>query len=152
LSIHVLKRITWLAILTLFVGGVAIGQASSAMAGTCGTPTCGGVVRNAASGHDLDIANCWQTGPGTFAGTWPPCVKLFSQNSYNAAWFITTGHTSTQAGKYYYDTDAFQAPAGCVTRGQDSGSTFDYDRRGKSALWIKIGNTQKNVIISSIAC
>ena len=145
------KRAAWLGALTLVAGGFAVAQAGPALAGTCGTPGCGGVVRNAAS-HDLDIANCWQTGPNTYAGAEPPCVTVFSQNSRNAAWFITKGHTSTQAGKYYYDTDAFQAPAGCVTNVQEEGSVAAYNRKGKDALWVKIGDIEKSVVISSISC
>jgi hypothetical protein len=145
------KHLAWAGALSLLLGGLAVAQAEPAMADTCPTPGCGGVVRNQAS-HDLDVSNCWSGSSGTYVGAFPPCVTIFSQNSYHAAWFLTTGKTSTSLGVHYYDVDAYQAPAGCVTRGQQSGSTFSYDRRGKDAFWIKISSATKDVIVTSIAC
>ena len=145
------KHFAWAGALSLIVGGLAVAQAQPAMADTCPTPGCGGVVRNEAS-RELDVSNCWSGSSGTYVGAFPPCVTIFSQNSYNAAWFVTKGHTSTSLGKYYYDVDSYQAPAGCVTLGQQSGSTFSYDRRGKDAYWIKISSATKDVIVTAITC
>jgi hypothetical protein len=148
---HSSKRLAWVGALSLAAGGLAVTPAQPAMASTCSTPGCGGVVRNAAT-SDFDVSNCWSGSSGTYVGALPPCVTIFSQNSYPAAWFLTPGHNSTSLGKWYYDVDAYQAPAGCVTRGQQSGSTFSYDRRGKDAYWVKISSATKDVVITSIAC
>jgi hypothetical protein len=121
------------------------------MADVCNAPGCGGVVRNAAS-RELWVANCWQNGPVMYEGADPPCVTTASQYSYNADFFVTQGHTSTDLGKYYYDVDAYQAVAGCVTHGSQGSSTIAYDRRGKSSLWVKISSATKDVVITSIAC
>jgi hypothetical protein len=145
------KRLAMAGVLTVVAGGFAATQAEPALASTCPTAGCGGVVRMAGAG-ELWVSNCWSGSAGTYAGAQPPCVQIVSQNKVNASWFVTKGHTSTQLGKYYYDVDSYQATGGCVTRGQQSGSTFSYDRRGKSGLWIKISSATKDVVVTSIAC
>nr|WP_296072077.1 hypothetical protein [uncultured Actinoplanes sp.] len=145
------RRLSWLGALGAVVTGLAIAPTQPAMADVCGSPGCGGVVRNAAT-RDFDVANCWSGSAVTYVGATPPCVTAFSQNLYHAAWFLSPGQTSTNLGLHYYDVDAYQAPAGCVTRGQQSGSTFSYDRRGKDAYWVKITSATKDVVITSIAC
>ena len=145
------KRLAWAGILTFIVGGLTIVLSGPASASVCYTPGCGGVVRNAAS-RELWVTNCWQSGSLTYEGASPPCVQVASQYKYNAEWFVTQGHTSTDLGVYYYDVDAWQAVAGCVTRGYQGPYSFQYDRRGKSSLWLKISSATKDIVVTSIAC
>ncbi|MEV4637166.1 hypothetical protein AB0J80_07420 [Actinoplanes sp. NPDC049548] len=136
--------------LAALVGGLTVAQASPAMAGTCTTAGCGGVIRNVAS-RQVSVSNCWGT-TATYVGAQPPCVKVVSQYKYSASWFITKGQTSTNLGKYYYDVDAWRADAGCFTKVQENGATYAYDRRGKDHLWIKINSATKDVVITSVTC
>jgi hypothetical protein len=144
-------RISKAALLAVIIATAAIVHPGSASAGTCSTPGCGGKVINQVNAN-IWIANCWHDTSGGYAGSQPPCVTIWSQSKYNAGWYLAPGGYSTDLGKYYYDVDAWQAPAGCITAGYVSGSSsFSIDRRGKSAYWTRVYGTQ-TAYITGIQC
>ena len=127
-------------------------QPSPATAGTCTTPGCGGKVINQVN-KDIWVTNCWHDQLSDwYEGSTPPCVRSYSQNMYKAAWYVPYRGNSTSMGVFYYDVDAFQAPAGCITTGYISGPrSFFFDRRGKSALWKRVYFTD-TAYITGLSC
>lgn len=137
----------------LMSGLVVVAQPTpeAAVAAACPTPGCGGKLNNQVT-RDIFVTNCWHDLSDSWAGATPPCVQIYSQNRYNAAWYVSPRGLSTNLGLYYYDVDAFQAPAGCVTVGYFSGpSQFTIDRRGRSALWKRVYGTS-TAFITGIQC
>lgn len=139
------RRLSSLGIVgTLLAALLVVLAPSPAQAGTCGTPGCGGSVRNALS-VVVPVTNCWHDTSGSYAGALPPCATNgFSTSKWNAYAFVQPGSDSTNISSYYYDVDAFMAIAGCVTTGYyRSGGSIFIDRRGKSALWQRVYGTEK---------
>ncbi|WP_343449058.1 hypothetical protein [Micromonospora oryzae] len=128
---------------------------SSASAGTCTIPGCGGIVNNyGTSPWSIRVANnwCWSS-QTTYVGDTLPCVtNPGSSNTYQADFELPYNKT-TGTYYFYYDTDAFRVYRGCkVTYHLNSIGPLTNDRRSlTTSLWIKISSVDR-VTIDSIAC
>ncbi|MFF0227863.1 hypothetical protein [Streptomyces sp. NPDC004629] len=144
-------RSTTLALTLPLLG---LGMSAPASAGTCTTQGCGGEVTNNSS-MPIRITNCWSDSYGASEeGDKLGCVKSYNVNywfAYNSDVELPA-HDESKWHFYYYDTDAFRAYRGCVTKYHYWGApTSTADRRGKASLWIKITNLD-HVYIDSISC
>ncbi|MGN9843509.1 hypothetical protein ACTMTI_35830 [Nonomuraea sp. H19] len=88
----------------------------------------------------MPIANCWSGDSWSYSGDTLPCATNSWGLAKNSMWSLRVGYASTNL-QYYYDTDAIGARAGCLLEVIDSaGVPHAWDRRGKSAIWLKITN------------
>lgn len=142
---------------------VSMTSQSPAAAGTCDTQSCGGDVWNE-SGMNVRIANnwCWgityginyfdNDGDGYMT---PSCV------TDHGSWYGFPSDVELPPNRWssdyaaYYDTDAFRAYKGCVTKGYydipGPNISFTFDRRGKVTMWRKVLDSDK-IHITSITC
>lgn len=142
----------FVAALLVTQGGSAAVASPVSPASVCTTPGCGGVVTNGASNLPIRITNnwCWSD-RSRYEGDSLPCVTHANDPNHYQADFELPSRQTSKSYYYYYDTDAYRIYRGCVVRGNEGGSTFDIDRRGKPSLWIKISNGT-TVNIASISC
>ncbi len=124
---------------------------SSASAGTCRTPGCGGSVSNG-TGGTIAVTNCWKTG-GFAYGEKHPCMtngwNLYADNAG-----VRLGPYDTSDGYYYYyDVDGFRVYSGCTVSGYwQGGSVFSYYRSpSQSPMWVRIAGLGR-ANITRIAC
>jgi hypothetical protein len=122
------------------VGVIAI-NTQSASAGEPTVRAIGGKVKNHAE-RSLRISNDWCFGANS-KYSWnslnPPERTLAGNPCHASAAWLTNGGASSE--RIYGDTDAFVAPAGCITRLHfGNGRVGTIDRRGRGHEWRKIGD------------
>lgn len=125
---------------------------SPAVAGTCTTKYCGGIMTNSSSGSIgglFFVSNnwCWSNRSEWYGSTLP-CATKWSAYAYNS--YFMLGHPDTTSNyPYYYDTDAFRIDPGCQLNASDGTIYRNYDTT--TPLWRKINNLS-DIRITGVIC
>lgn len=147
------RRVVVVLAMVVAVVAATLVVAAPAEAATCGSPGCGGSVRNVTSSRSVYVANCWSGSQDRVSGTAPPCATNgLCWGCVNAYYYVQPNQETTYWPSYY-DVDAFRVDAGCFYQGYGTYSgPFAIDQRSRNYhLWQKIISTD-HIYVTAITC